>query len=151
MATEEITVFEGHQNIASMYFYLHKGIKGRVMELRSDWRAFPLPRAQVYLFKGDQQLSGPWESDDDGYFLIPPFEIDAILAQYGSGTYTVKEIPPARSTIMPVPKEETKNVNLTKCERLKPLDECPRALTVDAGIFHFRYEYEPTFSSLGGR
>lgn len=132
---------------AHLIFWIHKGVTGQVMELTRDGKAIPLSEAQVYLFKGDQQLSGPWRSDKDGYFSIPPFEIDAMLDQHGSGTYTVKVIPPARSGMKPVPQEKAQNIDLTKCEQLDPLDECPRALTVDLGAFCF--SYEPAFPGPG--
>jgi len=42
-------------NITSMFFYLHKPIKGRVMEQTSSG-AIPLPGAKAYLYKGTEQL-----------------------------------------------------------------------------------------------
>ncbi len=145
--TEEVTVVKQVRNVTSMYFYFHKPITGRVMEQTASGLV-ALPGARVYLFKGEQELSGPWESDTNGAFAIPPFVIDAILAQHGSGTYTIKVIPPSRSMMHPEPLEATKNVDLTKCERLKPLDTCPRALTVDVGQFSFTYK--PAYPGPGG-
>jgi len=147
VVTEEVTVQKGVRNITGMYFVVHKPIKGRVMELTSDGKAIPLPGAKAYLYKGDQQLSGPWESDSDGYFFIPSFAIDRVLAQYGSGKYTVKVIPPSRSMLRPEPMEGSKEVTLTKCERLEAMDTCPRGLTEDTGIFYFTYE--PAFPGGG--
>lgn len=144
---EEVTVMEKVRNITSMYFYTHKPIKGRVMEQTSSGEV-PLANAKAYLCKNDQQLSGPWTTDSDGYFFIPPFEIDAVLAQYGSGTYTVKVVPPGRSMMKPEPLEASKSVSLTKCERKEPLDSCPRALTVDVGTFVFTYK--PAYPGPGG-
>ena len=121
------------------------------MEQTSSGQNIALPGAQAYLYKGTNQLSGPWESDSDGYFFIPPLHIDAALNQYGSGSYTVKVIPPSRSMMEAVPvepKDGSKNVNLTKCERKDPKDQCPRALTEDVGIFYFTYK--PAFPGPGG-
>lgn len=53
--TEEVTVIKNQRNITSMYFYLHKPIKGRVMEQTSSG-AIPLPGAKDYLYKGTAQL-----------------------------------------------------------------------------------------------
>jgi hypothetical protein len=145
--TYELEVKKDQPNFAFLWFYYHKGIKGRVMELTSSG-AIPLPGAKAYLYKGTEQLSGPWESDSDGYFSIPPSPIDGILGQYGSGTYTVKVVPPSRSMMQPDPLEATKEVTLTKCERTKPGDTCPRALTIDVGIFYFTYK--PTYPGPGG-
>ncbi len=145
--TYELEVKKDQPNFAILWFSYHKGIKGRVMELTSGG-AIPLPGAKAYLYKGTNQLSGPWESDSDGYFFIPPLYIDAALGQYGSGSYAVKVVPPARSMMKPDPLEATKDVNLTKCERTKPSDTCPRALTEDVGIFYFTYK--PAFPGPGG-
>jgi len=144
----ELEVKKDQPNLATLWFFYHKGIKGRVMELINTGVAIPLPGAQAYLYKGTNQLSGPWESDSDGYFFIPPLHIDAALNQYGSGSYTVKVIPPSRSMMKPDPLEATKDVNLTKCERTKQNDTCPRALTEDVGIFYFTYK--PAFPGPGG-
>ncbi|MGQ9520096.1 MAG: hypothetical protein ACUVTP_08440 [Candidatus Fervidibacter sp.] len=143
----KVAVHKDQPNLAFLYFWSHKGIKGRVMERTSNGQVIALSEAQAYLYKGDQQLSGPWESGSDGYFFVPPFVIDTILNQHGGGTYTVKVIPPARSMMRPVPQERTKNVDLTKCERLNPLDTCTRALTIDVGLFYF--SYEPAFPGPG--
>ena len=146
--TGEVTVVKNQRNITSMYFYMHKGIKGRVMEQTSSGQV-PLPGANASLYKGTDQLSGPWESGSDGYFFIPPFPIDGILGQYGSGTYTVKVVPPSRSMMRPEPSEATKDVTLTKCERTKPNDPCPRSLTIDVGTFVFTYK--PAYPGPGGQ
>jgi len=69
------------------------------------------------------------------------------LAQYGSGKYTVKVIPPSRSMLRPEPMEGSKEVTLTKCERLEARDTCPRDFTVDTGIFYFTYK--PAFPGGG--
>jgi hypothetical protein len=60
--------------------------------------------------------------------------------QYGSGTYTVKVVPPDRSMLRPEPLEGVKDVSLMKCERKKPGDNCPRSLTIDVGTFYFTYK-----------
>jgi hypothetical protein len=108
----------------------------------------PLPGAKASLWKGDIKVSGDWESGSDGYFSIPPLPIDGILGQYGSGTYTVKVVPPSRSMMKPDPLEATKEGTLTKCERTKPGDTCSRSLTIDIGIFYFTYK--PTYPGPGG-
>lgn len=136
--TEEVTVVKNQRNITSMYFYLHKGIKGRVMEQTSSGQV-PLPGAKASLWKGDTKVSGDWESGSNGYFEIPPFVIDGVLNQHGSGTYTVKVIPPSRSMMRPEPLEGVRDVDLTKCERTRLRDTCPRALTIDVGTFVFTY------------
>jgi hypothetical protein len=135
-------VFENQTTHAQLLFYYHKGIKGRVIEQTSSGST-ALPGAKAYLYKGTQELVGPWESGSDGYFFIPPFPLDGILMQYGSGTYTVKVVPPHRSMLRPEPLEGVKDVSLMKCERKKPGDNCPRSLTIDVGTFYFTYK--PTF------
>ncbi len=132
-------VFENQTTHAQLLFYYHKGIKGQVMEQTSNGSTV-LPGANAYLYKGTNQLSGPWESDSNGYFFIPPFSVDGILMQYGSGTYTVKVIPPSRSMLRPEPLEGLKDVSLTKCARKNPGDTCPRSLTIDVGTFYFTYK-----------
>jgi|GEM_PF-1176764 len=139
-------VFEKQTSHAQLLFYYHKGIKGRVMEQTSRG-SIALPSANAYLYKGTQELGGPWESGSDGYFFIPPFPLEGILMQYGSGTYTVKVVPPARSMLRPEPLEGLKDVSLTKCERKKPGDNCPRSLTIDVGTFYFTYK--PVFGGGG--
>jgi len=133
-------VEENQTTHARVVFYYHKPIKGRVMEQTSNGQLVALPTAQAYLYRGDQQLSGPWYSDSDGYFFIPYFDIDGVLEQHGSSTYTIKVIPPSRSMLRPEPVEGKKDVTLTRCERLKPDAPCPRAKTVDVGIFVFTYQ-----------
>ncbi len=109
----------------------------------------PLSGAKASLWKGDTKVSGDWESGSDGYFSIPPLEIDAALAQHGSGTYTVKVVPPPRSMMRPEPLEATKDVTLTKCERTKLGATCPRALMIDVGTFYLTYK--PAYPGPGGR
>jgi hypothetical protein len=65
-------VFENQTTHAQLLFYYHKGIKGRVMEQTSSGST-ALPGAKAYLYKGTQELVGPWDSGSDGYFFIPPF------------------------------------------------------------------------------
>lgn len=48
----------------------------------------------------------------------------------------------------PDPLKATKEVTLTKCERKKPGDTCPRSLTIDVGIFYFTYK--PAYPGPGG-
>ncbi len=146
--TEETEVKKDQPNFVILWFYLHKGIKGRVMEQTSGGQV-PLPGANAFLYKGTDQFSGPWESGSDGYFFIPPFPIDGILGQYGSGIYTVKVVPPSRSMMKPEPLEATKDVTLTKCERTNPGDPCPRSLTIDIGTFVFTYK--PAYPGPGGQ
>lgn len=151
--TEEATVIKNQRNTTSMYFYLHKPIKGQVMEQTSNGQTIALPNAVAYLYKGEERLSDPdlCKSDNNGYFFIPAPNIDTALNQYGSGSYTVKVVPPPRSMMKAVPvspEEGTKDVSLTKCERKDPKDECPRALTIDVGIFVFTYK--PAFPGPGG-
>lgn len=145
--TEEVTVVKNERNITSMYFYFHKGIKGLVMERTSSGQV-PLSGAKASLWKGDTKVSGDWESGSDGYFEIPTFVIDGVLNQHGSGTYTVKVIPPSRSMMRPEPLEGVRDVDLTKCERTRLQDTCPRALTIDVGTFVFTYK--PAYPGPGG-
>ncbi|MEM2568035.1 MAG: hypothetical protein QXH20_06150 [Candidatus Bathyarchaeia archaeon] len=127
---------------AGFLFIRHKPIKGRVMEQTSNGQ-IPLSGAKASLWKGDKKVSSDWESNSLGYFEIPPYQIDTALAQHGSGIYTVKVEPPARSMRRPKPLEPLeakKDVSLTKCERKKSEDPCPRSLTMDVGTFVFIYE-----------
>jgi len=143
---------ENRTTHAQVLFYYHKPIKGRVMEQTSDGQNIALSGAEAYLYKGEQQLSGPWISDDNGYFFIPPERVDEVLNEYGSGSYTVKVIPPSRSMMEAVPvapRDGFKDVNLTKCERKDSKDLCPRALTIDVGTFIFTYE-PPSSGPDGG-
>jgi hypothetical protein len=135
-------------NFVILWFYYHKGLKGRVMEQTSNGQLIPLSGASAYLCKGENRVSDTWWSDNNGYFSIPARDLDEILNNYGSGSYTVKVVPPPRSMMKAVPEEGTKDVSLTKCERKDPKDECPRALTIDVGTFVFTYK--PAFPSPGG-
>lgn len=143
-----VTVEKGVPNTTSIHFYLHKAIKGRVLEQTNTGSYVPLPGAKASLWKGGTKVSSDWTSDSDGYFFISSLEIDAALAQFGNGDYTVKVIPPSRSMMRPEPREATKDVTLTKCERTKPGDTCTRALTIDTGTFVFTYK--PAFPGPGG-
>jgi hypothetical protein len=146
----ELEVKGDQPNFVILWFYYHKDLKGRVMEQTSNGQLIPLSGASAYLYKGENRVSGPWWSDNNGYFSIPAKDLDEILNNYGSGSYTVKVVPPPRSMMKAVPvspEEGTKDVSLTKCERKDPGDECPRALTIDVGIFVFTYM--PAFPGPG--
>ncbi len=143
-----VKVDENQTTHAQLLFYYHKPVKGRVVEQTSSGQV-PLSGATANLWKGDTKVSSDWESGSDGYFFIPPFPIDGILGQYGSGIYTVKVVPPSRSMMRPEPLEATKDVTLTKCERTNPGDPCPRSLTIDIGTFVFTYK--PAYPGPGGQ
>lgn len=146
---EEVDVRKDLPNSTVLWFYLHKPVKGQVLERTSSGSYIPLPGAKVSLWKGDNKVSGDWESDSNGYFFIPPDEIDTVIEQHGSGTYTVKVVPPSRSMMRPEPPEDTDDVTLTRCERTKPRDPCPRSLTIDVGTFVFTYK--PAYPGPGGQ
>ncbi len=130
-----VKVEEGQTTQVTLLFLYHKGIVGRVVDQNGN----PLANARAYLYKDDIQLSDACYSDPQGYFTIPALHIDTALAKYGSGTYTIKVIPPPRSPMQPDPKEALKEVTLTKCEQPKS-GECPRAFTVNVGEFVFTYK-----------
>lgn len=148
-----IKVEKNQTSRAQLRFLYHKSIIGQVVEQTSSGSLVPLPYAIASLWKGDVKVSEDQLSGTDGRFTIPARHIDTALNQYGSGTYYLKVIPPSRSMLRAKPpsyptEDRPTNVTLTKCERTKPSDTCPRALTINAGIFIFTYE--PAFRGPGG-
>ncbi|MCX7967201.1 MAG: hypothetical protein N3B10_01795, partial [Armatimonadetes bacterium] len=146
-------VEENQTSHVQIVFYYHKSIVGQVMEQTSSGSQVPLAGAIVSLWKGDIKVSEDQLSGTDGRFTIPALQIDTALNQHGSGTYHLKVVPPSRSMLRAKPpsyptEDRPTNVTLTKCERTKPSDTCPRALTINAGIFIFTYE--PAFRGPGG-
>jgi len=132
------TVLKDQGNSTSLYLYSHKPIKGRAME-QTGGGPLPLSGAKAALYRGDQKLSSDYTSGTDGYFAIDPLAIDGILANNGSGAYTVKVYPPVRSMMRVSPYPGVSDVALTRCQRTQSADECSRRATVDAGIFSFTY------------
>jgi hypothetical protein len=88
----ELEVKGDQPNFVILWFYYHKDLKGRVMEQTSNGQLIPLSGASAYLYKGENRVSGPWWSDNNGYFSIPAKDLDEILNNYGSGSYTVKVV-----------------------------------------------------------
>jgi hypothetical protein len=133
-------------------FIVHKGISGMVWERQSDGSLVPLPGTTVEVFKGTQRLYGTTTESSSGIigsFFIPAHLIDSWLEQYGDTSFTIKVTPPARSMLRPDPPFILKDTpTITKCQRRKSEEPCPRDKTIDLGDFVFTYK--PPESPPGG-
>jgi hypothetical protein len=147
---EKFSVVANASGSIGFIFVRHKGIRGWVWERTSDGGLTPLPEATVAVFKGAQ--SEPifsTKSEDNGSFLIPGYIVDGWLNKYGDGSFTIKVTPPARSMLRPDPPFILKDTpTITKCQRRKSEEPCPRDKTIDLGDFVFTYK--PPESPPGG-